>query len=249
MGRRLSVGLLGRASHDGAGATTPGASLHAARHEVAGRLERPSPVTSGSASVGPESARDDEALLAGLRAGDATSYEALVRTHGGRMLAVARRLLRNDADARDCVQDAFLQAFRHIDTFEGRSALGTWLHRIVVNAALMKIRSRRGQPEESLDAFLPNFDALGKRLEPSTPLGPPVDVLLQRREVRDLVRESIDRLPEGYRAVLILRDIEGYDTEETARLLDMTPANVKTRLHRARAALKTLIEPVLKGEP
>lgn len=191
---------------------------------------------------------DDEALLAGLRAGDAASYEVLVRTHGGRMLAVARRFLRNEADARDCVQDAFLLAFRQIHTFEGRSSVGTWLHRIVVNAALMKVRARLGQREESLDGLLPEFDAMGNRVERSAPLGPSAEILVQRREVRDLVRQSIDRLPEGYRTILILRDIEEYDTEETARLLDTTPGNVKTRLHRARAALKTLIGPLRSEE-
>jgi RNA polymerase sigma-70 factor (ECF subfamily) len=114
----------------------------------------------------------------------------------------------------------------------------------------MKIRARPGQREESLDELLPEFDALGNRLEQSEPVGPPAEILVQRREVRDFVRQSIDRLPEGYRTVLILRDIEGYDTAETARLLDTTPGNVKTRLHRARAALKTLIEPLVsKGEP
>ena len=234
---------------DGCLGTLIGESPGAGCRDAARPVEGPGPVTTGSTPVGSGARRDDEALLAGLRAGDAASYEVLVRTHGGRMLAVARRFLRNEADARDCVQDAFLLAFRQIHTFEGRSSVGTWLHRIVVNAALMKIRARLGQREESLDGLLPEFDAMGNRLERSAPIGPPADILVQRREVRDLVRQSIDRLPEGYRTVLILRDIEGYDTEETARLLDMTPGNVKARLHRARAALKTLIGPVLsEGE-
>ena len=85
---------------------------------------------------------DEKQLVAGLRAGDRASYEHLVRTFGGCLLAVGRRLVRNEEDARDCVQEAFLQAFRNIDKFEERASLGSWLHRIVVNAALMKLRAR-----------------------------------------------------------------------------------------------------------
>lgn len=248
--RRFSRRLAGGRSHDACLRTLTGGSPGARYPDGVESAEYLGPVTPGSAPVGSGLSRDDQALLTGLRAGDAASYEVLVRTHGGRLLAVSRRFLRNEADARDCVQDAFLLAFRRIHTFEGRSSVGTWLYRIVVNAALMKIRARLGQREESLDGLLPEFDALGNRLERSDPVGPPAEILVHRREVRDLVRQSIDRLPEGYRTVLILRDIEEYDTEETARLLDTTPGNVKTRLHRARAALKTLIEPLVsKGEP
>jgi len=248
--RRAPRTLVGRPVDDGGPGTRLENLRGTVRRDAATPVENPGPVTTGSPSEGSGASPNEAVLLAGLRARNPASYEDLVRTHGGRMLAVARRFLRNEADARDCVQDACLLAFRQIHSFEGRASVGTWLHRIVVNAALMRIRSRRTRPEEPLDALLPEFDALGNRLEPSTAMGPPVDILLQRREVRDRVRQAIDRLPESYRTVLLLRDIEEYDTEETARLLEMTPANVKTRLHRARAAFKTLIDPVLsEGEP
>lgn len=190
---------------------------------------------------------DEKTLLDGLRAGEPKSYEDLVRVYGGRMLAAARRLLRNEEEARDCVQEAFLHAFRSIHTFDGRAALRTWLHRITINAALMKIRARQGQPIAYLDELMPEFDADGCRIEPEQRLALPIETLLQRRHVRTLVREAIDRLPDAYRTVLILRDIEELDTEETARLLDTTPGAIKARLHRARAALKKLLEPVLSG--
>ena len=191
---------------------------------------------------------DEKPLVARLRAGDDASYERLVRTYGGRMLAVARRLLRNEEDARDCVQDAFLQAFRHIDKFEERASLGSWLHRIVVNAALMKIRARERRREDSIEDLLPQFDADGHRLEPEAELAESLEISLERRETSEFVRRAIDQLPEGYRNLLILRDIEGYDTEEAAALLGLTPGAVKTRLHRARAALKSLLAPIMRGE-
>lgn len=191
---------------------------------------------------------NEKQLVARLRSGDRAGYEQLVRTYGGRMLAVAWRLVRNEEDARDCVQDAFLQAFRNIEHFEERSTLGSWLHRIVVNAALMKIRTRERRPEDSIDDLLPQFDVDGLRLEPEAELAVSLETLLESRQTSEFVRRSIDQLPEGYRNVLLIRDIEGYDTEETAALLGLTPGAVKTRLHRARAALKSLLEPVMRGE-
>jgi RNA polymerase sigma-70 factor (ECF subfamily) len=190
----------------------------------------------------------DDALLAGLRTADPHSYEALVRRCTGRLLAVARRLVGNEDDARDCVQETFIQAFRHMATFEARAPLETWLHRIVVNAALMKIRARKRKGEEPLDGLLPEFDADGCRMEAAFGSAPPIEELLQRQGVRDFVQRAIARLPDAYRTVLVLRDIEEYDTEETARLLGDTPTAVKVRLHRARAALKKLVEPVLREE-
>ena len=93
---------------------------------------------------------DENALVAGLRAGHEDAYELMVRAYGGRLLAVAKRILRSEEDARDAVQTAYLLAFRSLDRFEGGSRLSTWLHRIVVNAALMRLRSRRRRPEESI---------------------------------------------------------------------------------------------------
>ena len=174
-------------------------------------------------------------------------YEQLVRTYGRRMLSVARRFFPQAADAHDCVQEAFLQAFRRLETFEERSSLGTWLHRIVVNAALMKIRARTRRREEPLDDLMPEFDAQGCRLDQN--LGPlrSVEEIVATRESQEVVRRAIEKLPEKYRTVLVLRDLEGYNIEETATILEMPGGTVKTRLHRARAALKRLLEPLIYG--
>jgi RNA polymerase sigma-70 factor (ECF subfamily) len=180
-------------------------------------------------------------LVGRLRAGDQDAFEELVRIYGGRLLAVARRFVRNDADAQDIVQTAYLSAFRALGRFEGECQLSTWLHRIVVNTALMKLRSRRRKPEQSIDELLPAFQEDGHHVEQFSEWGAPADVLLEQRETRATVRTCIQRLPDNYRDVLILRDIEELPTQDVARMLKMTPTAVKVRLHRARQALSTLL--------
>ena len=196
------------------------------------------------------SAPGEEKLVERLLAGEEQAYEELVRTYGGRLLAVARRFLPVEEDARDAVQDAFLSAFRSIDRFEGNAQLSTWLHRIVVNAALMKLRTRRRKPEQSIEDFLPDYLDDGHFARPASPWR--VDGLdpTEQKELRELVMNSIQSMPEGHRNVLLLRDIEDLDTEETAELLGISPGAVKTRLHRARQALRELLEPHLReGSP
>ena len=181
----------------------------------------------------------DSELVGRLRQGDPEAFETLVRTHSGRLLSGARRFLPNEQDAQDALQDAFIRAFRAIGSFQERAQLRTWLHRIVVNSALMKLRERRRKPEEPIDDLLPTFVADGHR---ATASGEWADALLERKEMARVVRDAIARLPEQYRTVLLLRDIEERDTAETAELLDTTPNAVKVRLHRARQALRTLLD-------
>lgn len=180
-------------------------------------------------------------LIERLRAGDPPAYEEIVRLHGGRMLATARRLLRSEEDARDAVQDAFLSAFKGVASFAGQSMLSTWLHRITVNAALMKLRSKGRRPEQPLDELLPVFDERGHWASDEREWSIPGEQALQRRETRELVRRCIDQLPERYRTALLLRDIEELDTEEVAAILGVNSNTVKIRVHRARQALRALI--------
>lgn len=184
---------------------------------------------------------DEKALLAALRAGHEWAFETMVRLFGARLLAVARRFTRNDEDARDVVQSAYVSAFRGLNEFEGACQLGTWLHRIVVNTALMQLRSRRRKPEDSIDVLLPAFQQDGHHVEQFSEWSAPADQLLERQQTRATVRACIDQLPDNYRAVLLLRDIEERSTQEAAELLSMTPTAVKVRLHRARQALSTLL--------
>ena len=187
---------------------------------------------------------DDEAtLVAQLRAGDEAAFEQVVRLYGGRLLAVTRRILGSDEDARDTVQDAFLNAFKSLDRFEGNAKLSTWLHRIAVNSALMKLRTRKRKPEQSIETLLPAFLDDGHHEERFRSWEEPIDKIMERKETRELVRQQIDALPEGYRTVLVLRDIEGLDTEETANMLGLSVNATKIRLHRARQALRGLLAP------
>jgi RNA polymerase sigma-70 factor (ECF subfamily) len=191
--------------------------------------------------------RDDPALVAALRTGDHRAFEDLLRAHGGRLVSVARRILGNDDDAREAVHEAFVSAFKARRQFDGRSRLSTWLHRIAVNAALMKLRTRRRHPEQSIDELQPEFLPSGHHAARFTSWAEPADAAIARKEQAALVRRAIDRLPESYRTVLLLRDIDELSTDEAARVLDLTPNAVKIRLHRARLALRALIAPHFQG--
>ena len=197
-------------------------------------------------SASPElDAADEAALLRGLRSGDERAFEAMIRAYGPRLLAVTRRLLRNEEDARDALQETFLSALRSLDQFDSRARLSTWLHRIAVNAALMRKRRASKRPEQSLDELLPRFRENGM-FEDHNRRWPQPEEAAERAEVRALVRTSIDELPDTHRDVLVLRDIEGLDTAEAAEVLHVTPNAVKVRLHRARQALRALLDPVLR---
>jgi RNA polymerase sigma-70 factor (ECF subfamily) len=174
--------------------------------------------------------------------------EQLVRDHIGWMLKLSERLLGDRALAEDAVQDAFISAFRALGKFEGRSSLKTWLHRITVNAALTKLRQAKRRAELSIDADLPEFDQYDCRIEAPWHYLASLEDVIEKDDLRSTVNTCINALPDSYRIVLQLRDIEGYDTSEVAQQLDISEANVKVRLHRARAALKKQLEPILRGE-
>lgn len=168
--------------------------------------------------------------------------ERLLIQYSGRLLAVARRMLRTEEDAADAVQDAYLSAFTSLHRFRSQSQLYTWLHRIVVNACLMKLRSQKRRPAESLDNLLPAFDESGRHVHPVTPWQASVTERVERSETQALVRKCIDRLPADFRTIVLLRDIEGLGTEATAVALKVSLPAAKTRLCRARRALRTLLE-------
>ena len=194
-----------------------------------------------------QSTRIDEAdLVARLRAGNSDAFETLVRTYSPALLRTARRFLRSEEDARDALQDSFVSVFKSIGGFEAHSQLSTWLHRIVVNRSLMKLRSQKRHPEEDIDQYLPRFLEDGHQAEPSAPWAEGADSMIERAETRALVRASIDQLPETYRVVLLLRDLEELSTEEAAEVLGVTPNAIKIRLHRARQALRTILDPHLR---
>ncbi len=184
----------------------------------------------------------DLAVVRLLCAGDATGLEALMEAYAARVYRLAHGVTRNPADAEEVVQDVFLTVARKIAEFEGRSALSTWIYRITMNAALNKRRGRRSEVEVSLEEHLPTFKDDGHREGDRSFLladwsQTPEEVLLSG-EGRAAVSRAIEALPDRYRAVLVLRDVEGLSNEEAAAALDESVASVKSRLHRARMALR-----------
>jgi len=176
------------------------------------------------------------------------SSEQLVRDNINWMLSLSEGILKDRALAEDSVQEAFLAAFKGLAKFEGRSSLKTWLHRITVNTALTKLRQIKRRAEQSIDDFGPEFNQAGCRIEPDWSYLTPLEDVLKNEDLKNKVHDAINNLPDSYRIVLLLRDIEGYDTIETSELIGISEANVKVRLHRARSALKKQLEPVLRGE-
>lgn len=190
----------------------------------------------------PRSGGPDDELVRRLQGGEDAAFEELVRLHGPRMLAVARRYLPGEADAEDALQDALVSVARSIGSFEGGSRLSTWLHRVVVNAALMRIRARSRRPEHAADeATLEAASGASGRSEATCS----TTESASKAELRGLVREEIQRLSEAHRVVLVLRDMEGMDLDQIAAVLGVGLTTVKMRLHHGRRALRAALEPRL----
>lgn len=181
-------------------------------------------------------------LIERLRGGDATALEGLMEQLAPRAYRLAYGITRNEADAEEVVQDVFLSLFRKIGMFEGRAALSTWIYRITVNAALIKRRGKRVALEVFLEDCLPTFSEDGHRegdrtwLQADWSETPEEELLAQ--ETRVAVRRMIAKLPDRYRVVILLRDVEDLSNEETAAVLGESVESVKSRLHRARMALR-----------
>jgi RNA polymerase sigma-70 factor (ECF subfamily) len=186
-------------------------------------------------------------LVESLRNGENQGFEKLVRTFGPQVLAVARRYLKSEADAADCFQETFVAVFTSIGSFAGQSSLRQWVRGVAVNQSLMALRKRKRGREESIDHMLPQFDESGSRIETAGEhCKSAIETQIDSASLQRRVRHSIDQLPDDFRVVLLLRDIDGLNTRETAAILGIQANAVKTRLHRARAALKYILQPVLE---
>ena len=177
----------------------------------------------------------DEALVNRARTGDSAAFELLMRRHNQRVFRVVRSVLRDTDDIEDVIQQAYVQAFLHLDQFGGNARWSTWLCRIAINEALARLR-QRGR-FVSIEAV--SEEAMANLSKGSS--GDP-ERTAAGREFSKMVEQAIDELPEIYRAVLIMREVEGMTTEETASVLDVQTDVIKTRLHRARASLRDAIE-------
>jgi RNA polymerase sigma-70 factor (ECF subfamily) len=192
-------------------------------------------------------ALSDDELVERARAKDVAAFEELIGRHEERVYRLAMRFVRNETDAREILQETFLSAWRNLDGFQGKSQFASWLYRVAVNAALMLLRSQRRHPQVAVDDVSP--EALGEAAEQAGPLGLGAgtdwskrpDEQFQSSELRRYIQSAVDLLPESQRSVFLLRDADGLSTEETADLLGLSVPTVKTRLHRARLALRAAI--------
>jgi RNA polymerase sigma-70 factor (ECF subfamily) len=186
----------------------------------------------------------DEVLVERVRSKDVAAFEELLGRYENKLYRLAMRFVRNENDAQEILQDAFLSAWRNLSGFEGRAQFGSWMYRVTVNAALMFLRARSRHPEVMLDDVEPAI--LHKAAEQSVhgsseDWSQRPDEQLQSEELRRHIQEAADALPEGLRTVFLVRDVEGMSTEQTAELLGLSLPAVKTRLHRARLAMREAI--------
>ena len=186
------------------------------------------------------SALDDAALAARAQGGERSAFSELASRYAQRVYRTARHITKNDQDAEDVLQDAFLKAFSKLDQFHGDSLFSTWLTRIAVNEALMRLRKKKVRKTVSLDEEIETADGSMVR-EVADDRETPEEAL-SREEMRRLLEESVDGLSETYRPVFVLRDVEGFSTEETAEMLDLSVSAVKSRLLRARLQLRTKLQ-------
>jgi RNA polymerase sigma-70 factor (ECF subfamily) len=180
-----------------------------------------------------EALLSDEEVVARVLAGETPMFEVVMRRHNQRLYRVARTILRNDDEAEDVMQDAYVRAYEHLDQFAGRARFSTWLTRIAVHEALA--RRRRGKRYQVLD---PISEQEGDPMDRFASWAPNPEQQTSNAEVRRLLEQAIERLPDSYRTVFMLRDVEEMSTTDAADVLEITEENVKVRLHRARALLR-----------
>lgn len=177
----------------------------------------------------------DEEVVARVRAGDLALYEVIMRRYNQRLYRTARAILHDDVEAEDVMQDAYVRAYTHLNQFAGRSSFSTWLTRIAVHEALTRLRSRNRHPQVDVT----EYDGEISMKTPSSSLDP--EKSASTGQLREFLEEAVLKLPENYRTVVMLRDIEELSTAETAEALDLTEENVKIRLHRGHGMMRNLL--------
>jgi RNA polymerase sigma-70 factor, ECF subfamily len=188
------------------------------------------------------SSATDEELVARARAKDFGAFEQLLDRYEDKIFRLAYRFVRNETEAKEVLQDTFLSIWRKLDTFKGDAQFGSWLYRVAANTALMRLRAQRRHPEISTEELPVGYlDNYGQLPPPGENWAKRPDDELQSEELRRHIQSAVDGLPEIYRTVFLLRDVEGLSTEETGEILGISVPTVKTRLHRARIALRDTI--------
>jgi len=193
------------------------------------------------------SVEDDRELLGRAQAGDMSAFEALVARHEEKVYGLALRMTRSEADAAEITQDTFLSAYQHLSEFRGEAAFGSWVHRIAANNALMRLRRQKVLDIVSDDLAGPEFTDRGSLAEvPESDWSKRADDKILDDELGRAIREATNALPEGYREVFLLKDVEGLSYEEISQMVGISIPAVKSRLHRARLALREAIDAFYK---
>jgi RNA polymerase sigma-70 factor (ECF subfamily) len=198
-------------------------------------------------SVSDAAAIEDRALLDRAQEGDVEAFESLVERHKDRLYGLALRMTRSEADAAEIVQDTFLAAYQNLTRFRGEAAFGSWVHRIAANNALMRLRHQRVVEAATEELLAPEFTERGSLAEvPEVDWSRRADEKVLDEELGRAIRQGTDALPEGYREVFLLKDVEGMSYEEIAEMMGISVPAVKSRLHRARLALREKIDAFYK---
>jgi len=184
----------------------------------------------------------DEQIVARILAGETALFELIMRRHNQRLYRAARAIVRDESEAEDVMQDAYVRAYIHLKQFAGKAKFSTWLTRIAVHEALARLRDR-----SRYDAPSPMFESSEDPMERFTSTESTPEEHLQTRELGDVLEHAIESLPAGFRAVFMLRAVEEMSTSEVAECLELSEENVKVRLHRARALLKEHVAQKLEG--
>lgn len=189
----------------------------------------------------------DDALLARAQAGDVSAFEALVERHRDQVFGLAFRMTRSEADAAEIAQDTFMSAYQHLRDFRGDAAFGSWVYRIAANNALMRLRHQKVKSAAEDELRGPEFTERGSLTELPRPewMRAAEDQVLDQ-ELGGAIRQATDQLPEAYRQVFLLKDVDGLSYEQIAEITGDSVAAIKSRLHRARLALREAIEAFYK---
>jgi RNA polymerase sigma-70 factor (ECF subfamily) len=193
-----------------------------------------------------EGITEELALVQAAKNGDLEAFSELVRRYDRNIFRIAQHITHNEEDAQDVVQDAFLKAYRNLGQFQGQSKFYTWLVRIAVNEALMRLRKRRTDRTVSLDEDVETEE--GTMPREVADWSPNPEQIYGQSELGDILRKTIQGLPQGFRTVFVLRDIEGLSTEETAEMLGLSVPAVKSRLLRARLQLRERLAKYFKSK-
>ncbi|MCC6809063.1 MAG: sigma-70 family RNA polymerase sigma factor [Deltaproteobacteria bacterium] len=190
---------------------------------------------------------EDIALVARAKAKDAAAFEQLVKKHHQQVYRLALTMTKNPRDAEEVTQETFLNIHRKLDSFRGESKFSSWLYRVTANFALMRLRKQRRQPQVLLDDLLPQYYENGQAARPASDWSERADRQLENKELGSKINEAIGQLPEKYRIILVLRDVENLANDEIAETLGMSVPAVKSILHRSRLFVREALNKYFEG--